>query len=536
MDYVTAVSQLSSLGYTINGGFVICEKHRFGRLGQESFYPENDENPTPLGEIDHFGDLDEGSFGHRLEFIMNDRTLVKLPRSELPGKTNYSALTPNPNGQGFLMPSSISDLTDAWSLIFPDFRSKCWKEITTNYIMVDLSLIGENGLKSLDDPMMTRITGFIQNQLKRLGCVGRQPGKETIRDVFIAQAELNSRNAFLDMMKSHIWDKIPRLDRLFIDVFGARMPDLSEEDSETVLKDVCKCWFLGAVARQHKAIQLDIIPIMIGLTNIRKSSAVKWMATCDEFYRDPLDISEKRFVEDTKGGLVIELAEMKATKGMDNDYLKGFLSRTSDHIRLPYDRCASENIRRFVVIGTTNESEFLSDPTGNRRYFPFEVSPEKTVVGFGKDGFRSPEAFEYIMQVWAEAYYRYLAKENWKLSPDTVHLAKKAQEATTIDNPNLNILSELVDELYPLPGERICLKDLVSILGTQSAIFGEEAEIAAKLWWKTPHPDWSGSTTQRITSKGREDWLKKPTVTMKCRTRIQPPGYKVPTMTRCLGE
>ncbi|MBR1973694.1 MAG: hypothetical protein IKA33_03365, partial [Candidatus Methanomethylophilaceae archaeon] len=82
--------------------------------------------------------------------------------------------------------------------IFPDFRSKCWKEITTNYIMVDLSLIGENGLKNLDDPMMARIAGFIQNQLKRLGCVGRQPGKETIRDVFIAQAELNSRNAFLD--------------------------------------------------------------------------------------------------------------------------------------------------------------------------------------------------------------------------------------------------------------------------------------------------------------------------------------------------
>ena len=40
---------------------------------------------------------------------------------------------------------------------------------------------------------------------------------------------------------------------------------------------------------------------MIGLTNIRKSSAVKWIATCDDFYRDPLDISDKRFIEDTKG-------------------------------------------------------------------------------------------------------------------------------------------------------------------------------------------------------------------------------------------
>jgi len=536
MDYDTAVSQLTSLGYCLNGGFVIFDKHRFGRLAQDAFYPENESPPTPLGSIDHFGDLDEGSFGHRLQFILEDRTLVKLPRSELPAASGYSALRPNPSGQGYLMPSSISDLTDVWNLIFPNFRSKCWKEVTTNYIMIDLTLIDESGFDCLNDAMMTRVAGYVQTQLKKLGCVGKQPGKEIIRDVFMAQAELNSHNAFLDMMKSQMWDGYPRLDRLFIDVFGARMPDLSKEDSETVLTDVCKCWFLGAVARQHKAIQLDIIPIMIGLTNIRKSSAVKWMATCDQFYRDPLDISEKRFVEDTKGGLVIELPEMKATKGMDNDYLKGFLSRASDHIRLPYERNATENNRRFVVIGTTNESEFLSDPTGNRRYFPFEVSPDNTTIGFGSEGFRSPEAISYILQVWAEAYHRYLSNESWKLSPSTIQLAKKAQEASTIDNPNVSILTELVDELFPIPGERICIKDLISILGSHSAIYGDEAETAAKLWWRTPHPDWSGSSTQRITCQGREDWLKKPSVTMKCRTRIQPPGYKVPIQTKCLGE
>lgn len=126
--------------------------------------------------------------------------------------------------------------------------------------MVDLSLIGEKGFKSLDDPMITRIATYVQDQLKKLGCKGKQPGKDVIRDVLIAQAELNSRNAFLDMMRSKFWDEQPRLDRLFIDVFGARMRGLNDKESEEVLKDVCKCWFLGAVARQHKAIQLDITP------------------------------------------------------------------------------------------------------------------------------------------------------------------------------------------------------------------------------------------------------------------------------------
>ncbi|WP_400229423.1 VapE domain-containing protein [Methanomethylophilus alvi] len=182
------------------------------------------------------------------------------------------------------------------------------------------------------------------------------------------------------------------------------------------------------------------------------------------------------------GGLVIELAEMKTTKGMDNDYLKGFISRASDHMRLPYDRCASENVRRFVIIGTTNEAEFLSDPTGNRRYFPFTANPEKAIVGFGEGGFRSNEAKEYIIQVWAEAYQRYMPKEGWDLNPKTIQMAKIAQEASTINNPNVDILSELVDELYPLPGARLCRKDLEFILSSNAGIWGDEAIKAADLW------------------------------------------------------
>ena len=537
MNYQTAISHLKALGCEINGGYIISDGFRFGRIGEDSLFTDDDRFPViPMENISAFQIIDEGSFGIHLIVQMNDGSTTKPKRSELPPKKSFTGLRPEPNGDGFLMPFSISDMMDAWDLVFPDFKSKCWKEVTTNYIMVDLSLIGETGFKSLDDAMMTRISGFVQNKLKTLGCKGKQPGKDIIRDVFIAQADLNAHNAFLDMMKGKMWDKQPRLDRLFIDVFGARMKELSEDESDSVLKDVCKCWFIGAVARQHIPIQLDIIPIMIGLTNIRKSSAVKWMATCDDFYRDPLDISEKRFVEDTKGGLIIELAEMKATKGMDNDYLKGFLSRASDHIRLPYDRCASENVRRFVVIGTTNESEFLSDPTGNRRYFPFEVFPEKTVVGFGKEGFRSPEALEYIGQVWAEAYSRYRSGEKWKLSAETVQLAKKSQEAATINNPNVDFLSELVDKIFPLPGDRICLKDLVYILNTNAATYGEEASQAARHWWKTPHPDWSGSETHRIGMDDRRGWLPGGSVPMKCRTRIHPPGYKAPTSVKSLGE
>lgn len=274
------IMNLMAIGYRIEYGYLFFDRYRYGRISEDAFLPDGDPViPIAWTEIVSFEDSDCGAFGHNLSIIRPDGTRMELKRSELPAAKRYSGLRPNPNGQGFLMPYSISDLMNAWRYVFPDFREKCWKEITTNYVMVDLSLIGEEGLKSLDDPMITRITAYMQDRLTKLGCCGRHPGKDIIRDVFIAKAELNSRNAFLDMMRTHFWDKQPRPDRLFIDVFGARMRRLSQEDSETVLKDVCKCWFLGAVARQHRAIQLDIIPIMIGATGTRKSSAVRWMAT-----------------------------------------------------------------------------------------------------------------------------------------------------------------------------------------------------------------------------------------------------------------
>ncbi|CDF30488.1 unknown [Methanoculleus sp. CAG:1088] len=51
------------------------------------------------------------------------------------------------------------------------------------------------------------------------------------------------------------------------------------------------------------------------------------------------------------------------------------------------------------MIGTSNDSEMLTDPTGNRRYFPFDVSPERSRVGFGPGGFRNKDAKHYIRQV-----------------------------------------------------------------------------------------------------------------------------------------
>lgn len=114
-------------------------------------------------------------------------------------------------------------------------------------------------------------------------------------------------------------------------------------------------------------------------------------------------------------------------------------------------------------------------------------------------------------------------------------MAKIAQEASTINNPNVDILSELVDELYPLPGARLCRKDLEFILSSNAGIYGDEAIKAADLWMRSPHPGWSNIAAMRIHAEGRE-WMKQASTTQRCRERIQPVGYVAPPPTHMLGE
>ena len=533
MDFDSALAYFESIGLMVTpGGAILHGKFRYGCIKQTQLIPEEGE-PIELEAIKDFTNIDEGVSGLTIGVEFEDDSLF-LPRTDVKTRS-YSALKRNPQG-GFLMPSDIDELRNAWSLVFPDFKSKCWLEETSGFIMLDGSLIGEEGVCEITDRRLTRIVGYVQTKLKALGCTGISPGKEMIRDVFEAEADCNHRNAFLNMMKEKIWDGMPRLDDIFIEVLGGKMPDLTDEESELVLKEVARCWFIGGVARQYNPIQLDIIPILIGDQGIRKSSAVKWMAVKDEFHRAPLNMKEKEFVEQTKGGLVIELAEMFALKGQNSNYLKGFISRSSDVLRMAYDRYSTVNKRHFIMIGTTNEYEFLDDPTGNRRFFPFEVSRDRALISFGPQGFWSDEAKHYIQQVWAEAFARYISKENWTPSAEAIALAKKSQESSRTGMSEFNLLNDYVNELFPKENDKVCKEDLRRILSENAVAYGKDADAIVNIWWKTPNPEWEPQRNQRLKRENRRPWVPEKGTMQKCKRRIHEPGYKPPAVEKVLGQ
>ncbi len=81
-----------------------------------------------------------------------------------------------------------------------------------------------------------------------------------------------------------------------------------------------------------------------------------------------------------------------------------FLSCSTDTLRKPYEKTEQSFQRRTVVIGSTNESNFLNDSRGinSRRYWPLNV---KKIVQLTDENL--------IRNAWAEAWAAYTNGEQW---------------------------------------------------------------------------------------------------------------------------
>ena len=107
------------------------------------------------------------------------------------------------------------------------------------------------------------------------------------------------------------------------------------------------------------------------------------------------------------------------------------LSMRMDKVVLPYAKMASEHPRQCIFFGTINpgESGYLTDGTGNRRYWPVPVvKADIELLADRRD------------QIWAEAYRAFLTDEPWWLSD-----AEEALAAGEVaDREELDVWDEIL--------------------------------------------------------------------------------------------
>ena len=259
-------------------------------------------------------------------------------------------------------------------------------------------------------------------------------GTQVIADVC---AEVFSRNHFhpvKDYLKGLKWDGVKRLDTLWVDYLGA-------EDSEYV-RTVTRKHLVAAVSRvMRPGCKFDNVIILCGPQGIGKSTMLKKLGK--RWFSDSITtVQGKEAFEQLHGAWIIEMGELYATRKAENEAVKQFLSKSEDIFRQAYGRRNKAFPRQCVFYGTTNDSLFLRDRTGNRRFWPVEVGQEVMVKDFAD--FESE-----VDQVWAEAYELYLSGETLYLDSRMEKEARKQQDAHSEESEKTGLILDYLERKLP---------------------------------------------------------------------------------------
>src|SRR5262249_27579827 len=110
--------------------------------------------------------------------------------------------------------------------------------------------------------------------------------------------------------------------------------------------------------------------VLIGDQGIGKSTGLRTLVG-DQWFADSMpDLHSKDARLQLHGKVLIEWSELSALGKSTNETVKNFITSPIDTFRLPYDRATSDVPRSCSFAGTTNISDFLTDPTGGRRFWP----------------------------------------------------------------------------------------------------------------------------------------------------------------------
>lgn len=225
--------------------------------------------------------------------------------------------------------------------------------------------------------------------------------------------------------------------------------------------EVMKLVLLGAICRAyHPGCKFDYVMILYGSQGIGKSTFIRFLAMNDEWVNDNFNsVDPKIGAENLRGVWIAEMAELLAAKrAKEVEQVKSFITSTKDTFRAAFGKRSEPHYRRSIFIGTTNDPQFLTDSTGNRRFLPIEVDKSKVTINLFGDKEKVNELFELA---WGEAMelFKNAGEFPALILPKTESdRAEEMQQKFTEENPIVGLIGEYLDSL-PCDS-RVCVMEL----------------------------------------------------------------------------
>ena len=262
-------------------------------------------------------------------------------------------------------------------------------------------------------------------------------------------ADCNRYHPIRDYLNSLEWDGTERIRYALPRFLGA-------EESEYTY-EALKLFMLGAISRVFKpSCKFEVMLCLVGGQGAGKSTFFRLLAVRDEWFSDDLKkLDDDNVYRKIQGHWIIEMSEMIATANAKSiEEIKSFLSRAKETYKVPYETHPADRLRQCVFGGTSNTMDFLPlDRSGNRRFLPVMVNPERAEVHILEDEAASRA---YIDLMWAEAMFIYRnGPVRLTLSKDMDRELRELQKQFMPEDTKAGLIQAFLDNF---DGTQVCSK------------------------------------------------------------------------------
>ncbi|WEY37778.1 virulence-associated E family protein [Paraburkholderia sp. SUR17] len=276
---------------------------------------------------------------------------------------------------------------------------------------------------------------------------------ELVEQAVMVIAMKNQRDELSDWLKSLRWDETLRLDAWLANAAG-----VPQDEYHTA---IARNFIISMVARGlAPGCKVDTMPVFEGSQGKGKSTLLSVLG--GKFYAELTDsLDSKDFFVSIQGKWLVEIAELDAFRKSDVTRIKQVLSSQVDRFRPPYGKHSIDAPRRTVFAGTTNESDYLRDATGARRFWPALVG------NVNLDWLRQNRE-----QIFAEAVEQYQSNATWWEIPEQAH-----REHTDARREDDAWEASIAD--YCLGRTEVSIPDVLHVVGVDLAKQGKAEQARA---------------------------------------------------------
>ncbi|MGL5964517.1 MAG: VapE domain-containing protein [Fusobacteriaceae bacterium] len=268
--------------------------------------------------------------------------------------------------------------------------------------------------------------GLVREAIER--AYGFSPGADALSQAIVAVSSERSHHPVREYLGGLVWDRLARLDTVCERIIHA--------EATPINVTVVRAWFIAAVARAMKpGCKVDTALVFVGPQGCFKSTFFRVLA--GRYFSDTaVDIESKDAMMQINGAWIYELGELDhVTSRAHAGRLKAFVTSQVDKYRPPFARAVLPQPRSNVIVGSTNEDQFLNDPTGDRRFHCVRINGRVDIGVLAEER----------DQLWAEAVVAYNAGEAWWLTQEAEAALRESSEAFRVVDPWEGAVSTWLD-------------------------------------------------------------------------------------------